>query len=477
MTSDSNRKVELVLLPGLGMGHLVPIVQFAQRIVDHDRRFSATILSIQVPGDSLVTAYAQSRATSSASLRFVDLPMVEPPSPDLFQTPIGFMSLFIQKLKPHVKHAITNLMSTRSESDSVILIIDTYCMTMIDVANELGIPCYLFFPSPAAFLGLMLHLPTLDQQITTEFHESGTMLEVPTFANSVHPLVLPSVLLSRTQDGYSWYLYHGRRYKETKGIILNTFQELEPFALNSFLGTHDIPPVYPVGPLVDTCGLNRPDSDQSHQDKVLKWLDHHPQSSVVFFCFGSLASISGAQVREIATGLERTGQRFLLSLRRPEAFESRDYTDPDEVLPNGFLERTAEVGLICGWVPHATILAHKAIGGLVSHCGWNSFMESLWYGVPVATWPVFGEQKMIALELVRELGLAVEMRSPAYMDGGDLVLAEEVERGVKGLMDGDGELRRKVKEINEKSRKVVMENGSSFVRMGELVEELMKANI
>ncbi|XP_059627753.1 UDP-glycosyltransferase 71K1-like [Cornus florida] len=148
--------------------------------------------------------------------------------------------------------------------------------------------------------------------------------------------------------------------------------------------------VYSVGPLVDHYGLNQPDSDWAHEDKVLNWLDHQLQSSMVFFYFGSLGSVRGAQLREIAIGLKRTGQRFLLSLRRPEAFESRDYTDLDEVLLNGFLERTAKTGLIYGWVPHVVILAHKAIGGLVSHCGWNSFMESLWYGVPVATWLVFG---------------------------------------------------------------------------------------
>ncbi|XP_059627752.1 UDP-glycosyltransferase 71K1-like [Cornus florida] len=244
--------------------------------------------------------------------------------------------------------------SCQSESDLLILVIDTFCTPMIDVANELGIPYYLFFPSSASYLGLLLHLPTLNQQITTEFYDSGT------------------------------------EYKETKGIILNTFQELEPWALNSFLGT-DVPPVYSVGPLVDNYGLNRLDSDRAQEDKVLNWLDHQPQSSVVFFYFGSLGGIRGAQLREIATGLERTEQRFLLSLRQPEAFESRDYTDLDEVLPNGFLERTAETGLICWWVPHMAILAHKAIGGLVSYYGWNSFIESLWYGVPIATWPIFGQ--------------------------------------------------------------------------------------
>jgi len=119
-----------------------------------------------------------------------------------------------------------------------------------------------------------------------------------------------------------------------------------------------------------------------------------------------------------------------------------------------------------------TILAHKAIGGFVSHCGWNSILESLWHGVPIATWPLYAEQQMNAFEMVKELGLAVEI-SLDYKEGSDLVLAEEVERGIKRLMDGENEVREKVKEMRKKSKMAVMENGSSYRSLGALIEELV----
>jgi len=109
----------------------------------------------------------------------------------------------------------------------------------------------------------------------------------------------------------------------------------------------------------------------------------------------------------------------------------------------------------------------------VSHCGWNSIVESLWYGVPIDTWPVYAEQQMNVFEMVRELGLAVEIRLD-YMMGGDLVRAEEVESGVTILMNNSDEIRRKVKEMSEMYRVALMDNGSSYTNLVSLIQELTK---
>ncbi|KAA8544717.1 hypothetical protein F0562_019579 [Nyssa sinensis] len=471
---DPILKAELVFIPAPGIGHLVSTTEFAQRLINHDRRFSATILNIQVPSSPLVGLYVRSRAASATGIRFIDLPMVDLPSPDLFQTPEGCISLYIQKHKPHVKHAVTNLISSESNTVSLAgLVIDMFCTSMIDVANELSIPCYLFFTSPAGFLGFMLHLPTLDIQTTGEFLDSGTELVIPSFFNSVHPLLLPTALLKREEDGYYWFLNHARKFRETDGIIVNTFEELEPHALRSISASgDDVPPIYPVGPLIDFTGPTKPESDPAHphhHEKIMNWLDHRPPSSVVLLCFGSMGSLSEAQVREIAGGLERTGFHFLWSLRQPPKIKTEhpsDYTcrNLEQVLPHGFIERTAKRGLVCGWVPQVAVLAHTAIGGFVSHCGWNSIMESLWHGVPIATWPIYGEQQMNAFEMVKELELAVEIRLD-HRNGGDMVLAEEIEKGLRRVMEGESDLRRKVKEMGEKSRKAVERNGSSYTSL------------
>ncbi|PON63503.1 UDP-glucuronosyl/UDP-glucosyltransferase [Parasponia andersonii] len=138
------------------------------------------------------------------------------------------------------------------------LFVDMFCTTMIDVAVELQFPSYLFFASPASFLSFMLDVPSLDSQLS---RNSVTELRVRGFVNSVPRSVLPTSVLKQG-DGYSWYLHHGRKFTETKGIIVNTFTELEPFVLDT-LSTSDVPKVYPVGSIMD---LNGP--AQWHPDRA-----------------------------------------------------------------------------------------------------------------------------------------------------------------------------------------------------------------
>ncbi|KAI6670981.1 hypothetical protein NL676_005866 [Syzygium grande] len=82
--------------------------------------------------------------------------------------------------------------------------------------------------------------------------------------------------------------------------------------------------------------------------------------------------------------------------------------------------------------PQAEVLGHAAIGGFVSHCGWNSILESLWHGVLIVTWPIYAEQQLNAFMMLKELGLAEELRldHKGHGVGGNLVQAEEIERAV-----------------------------------------------
>ncbi|KAK0605786.1 hypothetical protein LWI29_030714 [Acer saccharum] len=80
------------------------------------------------------------------------------------------------------------------------------------------------------------------------------------------------------------------------------------------------------------------------------------------------------------------------------------------------------------------------------------------------------EQQLNAFKMVKELGLAVEMRLDSRRDQSDLVMANEIAKSVRCVMDGDSEIRRKVKEMAEISRKSLMDGGSSFISIRQFID-------
>jgi hydroquinone glucosyltransferase len=195
---------------------------------------------------------------------------------------------------------------------------------------------------------------------------------------------------------------------------------------------------------------------------------------VVYVSFGSGGSLSLEQTTELAAGLEDSGQRFLWVVRVPDlTAESETATggnDDDMLawLPEGFLERTAGRGLaVTAWAPQVRVLSHPATAAFVSHCGWNSTLESMQAGVPMVALPLGAEQRMNAVILEREVGVA--LRPPAREDG--VVVCGEIAAAVKELLM-DGEKGRFVRcragDMQEEAARASLPEGSSCRALEEV---------
>ncbi|KAL4567448.1 hypothetical protein LXL04_023032 [Taraxacum kok-saghyz] len=414
-------------------------------------------------------------------ISFIELPQDK--TPPVSKAPMAAFTDFINSHCKYVRKIVGDKISQPGHDRVAGFVIDMFCTGMIDVANEFNVPTYVFFTSNAGFLGFKLFMQTLcdDQnQDLIELSNSDSTIPVPSFVKPVPTKVFPLVI--QTREGLDYVMSSARKLREAKAILVNTFMELETHAIDSLLEDTTIPPVYPVGPILNLEGSAEKSSEN---DDIITWLDSQPPSSVVFLCFGSMGSFDEIQVKEIAQGLERSGHRFLWSLRRPPSDQTTraptDFEDLGTVLPEGFLERTSGIGKVTGWVPQVAVLAHRSVGGFVSHCGWNSLLESLWFGVPSAAWPMYAEQQINAFEMVVELGLAAEIKLDYKKDlfnpkaNKVVVTAEEIESGVRRLME-DNDVRTQVKEMREKSRAAVVEGGSSYMSIGRLIQEF-KQNI
>ncbi|KAF2305934.1 hypothetical protein GH714_008988 [Hevea brasiliensis] len=405
------------------MGHLASTLEAAKLLLDRHHRLSITVLIIKRSSDTLVSSFVNSIAKSDR-IQFIELPNVDEGS-------LGFG--FIDKQIPHVKEAVFKL-TARPDLSLAGFVLDMFCTSIMDVAKEFGVPSYIFFTSGASFFGFMLYMQLIhdEQEVDpTQFKDSDG--ELPTI-------------------------------REAKGIMVNTFMELESYALNSLGDANsNIPPIYPVGPILSLEGDSHSHNVGPDGSKIMEWLDDQPPSSVVFLCFGSMGGFEMNQAKEIACALEQSGHRFLWSLRRPppkgKIELSADYQNFQEILPEGFLDRTAGIGKVIGWAPQVAILAHAAIGGFVSHCGWNSILESIWFGVPIATWPMYAEQQFNAFLMVTELGLGVEIKMDYRRESEIIVSAQDIERGIRCVMEHDSEIRKRVKEMSENSKKALKDDG------------------
>ncbi|CAL4994080.1 unnamed protein product [Urochloa decumbens] len=437
-----------VLRPIWGTGHLMPMLQACRRLLcQSSSNLSLTVLIMRPPTSEAEAEVAdlvhrEKEADIHGMIHFHNLPTIEYPS-NLLEMD-DYISELVQLYVPHVRAAIATLAAPVAG-----VVIDFFCTAVLDICHDLAIPSYVYFAANASTFALLLHLES-DK-------EMEGMVDVPGLP-PVPRSSLPLPLQDKTSMSYKWFVYHSRRYMEANGIIINTAAELEPAVLAA-IADH-APTIYPIGPVLSL----KPPAEEPHE--CVRWLDSQPPASVVLLCFGSMGSFSAPQVSEMARGLERSGQRFLWVLRGPPAAGEVHPTEAnlEELLPEGFLERTKRKGLV--WprmAPQKEILAHPAVGGFVTHCGWNSVLESLWFGVPMAPWPLYAEQHFNAFTLVSDLGVAVAMKMDRERD--NWVDSRELERAVNCLMgssDVGMKVRKKAIAMKDACRKALEKGGSSY---------------
>ncbi|MCE3216447.1 hypothetical protein HAX54_006585 [Datura stramonium] len=210
----------------------------------------------------------------------------------------------------------------------------------------------------------------------------------------------------------------------------------------------------------------------------LSWLDSQEPNSVVYICFGSMGRFSDAQLTEIALALEASDSSFLWVVRNGDKTQENDQKN---WMPTSFKGKmlTNNKGLIVrGWVPQLKILNHPAIGAFMTHCGWNSILESLTAGVPMLTWPLFAEQ-FYNEKLVEVLGCGVGVGAEVCHSTFDItdtiVKKENIEASVKMLMNASKKsetTRSRAKDVEATIKRAVEKGGSSYNHLTALIAEL-----
>ncbi|XP_076886029.1 UDP-glycosyltransferase 84B1-like [Bidens hawaiensis] len=376
----------------------------------------------------------------------------------------------MNSLRTHGPVNLSTLIRTHSLKFSCI-INTPFVPWAADVAAEFGVPCAMAWIQPCTIYQIYYCYYNNLNEFPTESNPNidVKLPGLPSFSRDELPsFVLPSNTFP-TFDSILKQVFHNLH--KIKWVLGNSFMELEKDVIKS---TNDPGrPFWPVGPLVPATLLGKTDNiggDLSGFDKLksederncLKWLDSQKPTSVVYISFGSLIFSSEKQIESIASGLKKANRPFVWVIKLPENEERRELKILDEI---------RKLGLIVKWSPQTAVLSHPSVGCFMSHCGWNSLVESVTAGVPVISCPQWTDQPTNAKLVTDVWKVGVRMNK----DSDGVFGWEEVARCVDEIMSGpiSEEFRKNAVELKTAALEAVADGGSSDKNLGLFVNEVV----
>ncbi|XVF75763.1 hypothetical protein PTKIN_Ptkin13bG0213300 [Pterospermum kingtungense] len=242
------------------------------------------------------------------------------------------------------------------------------------------------------------------------------------------------------------------------GNIYNTSKVIEGTYLELLGETMGGKKYWALGPFNPVRVPEKNNDSSVTRHYCLEWLDKQAINSVIYVSFGTTTTLDDEQIKELATGLRKSNQKFIWILREADKGDVFNGEIRRPELPKWYEESVKDMGLVVrDWAPQLEILAHPATGGFMSHCGWNSCMESITMGVPIGAWPVHSDQPRNAVLITKLLKVGISVKDWAHRD--EIVTAAMVEDAVKRLMGSkEGEdVRKRARELGGAVRRSVGE--------------------
>lgn len=293
---------------------------------------------------------------------------------------------------------------------------------------------------------------------------------IPGLENIFRLRDLPSICKVKDSNDplLQFFIQEAEAMKRASGLILNTFDGLESSIiskLNSmFTNTYAIGPLQGLvdtfidGPTSSSISPNA--SLRNEDNSCLTWLDSKPPRSVIYVSFGSLVTLSHQQLLEFWHGLVNSEKYFLWVIRIDSIIQDGIRNTPVE------LElATKERGFIINWAPQERVLSHEAIGGFLTHSGWNSTLEAMFSGVSMICWPLIADQHINSrcVEKLWEIGCDMK-------DVCDRLVVEKLVREVMDIKTDV--MTESTAEIAKVARDSVKEGGTSYCNLEKLIEDL-----
>ncbi|KAH1045208.1 hypothetical protein GYH30_026419 [Glycine max] len=474
-------QLNLIFLPYLSPGHLNPMVDTARLFARH----GASVTIITTPANALTFQKAiDSDFNCGYHIRtqVVPFPSAQLGLPDGAENLKDGTSLeILGKIVYGISMLQGQIEPLFQDLQPDCLVTDLLYPWTVESAAKLGIP-RLYFYSASYFASCATYF--IRKHKPHERLVSDTQkFSIPGLPHNIEMTTLQLEEWERTKNEFSdlmnaVYESESRSY----GTLCNSFHEFEGEYELLYQSTKGVKS-WSVGPVCASANTSGEEKvyrgqkeEHAQESEWLKWLNSKQNESVLYVNFGSLTRLSLAQIVEIAHGLENSGHSFIWVVRIKDENENGDnFLQEFEQK----IKESKKGYIIWNWAPQLLILDHPAIGGIVTHCGWNSILESVSAGLPMITWPMFAEQFYNEKLLVDVLKIGVPVGSKenkfwTTLGEVPVVGREEIAKAVVQLMgkEESTEMRRRARKLGDASKKTIEEGGSSYNNLMQLLDEL-----
>ncbi|KAA0043965.1 UDP-glycosyltransferase 73C3-like [Cucumis melo var. makuwa] len=466
-----------LLFPFMEQGHMIPMIDLAKLLALH----GAIITIFTTPINAARYHSVLSRAIHSGSqIHVVQVPFPGnkvglPEGCESAELLPSFRSMFTFFRATYLLYDPADELLQQLRPRPTAIISDCCHPWTLRLAHKHNIPRLVFYSLNCFFFLCQQDLGTKETLIRSiSDYEFVTLVEEFKFRKAQLP---------KFNDDFVAFMKESNEADMmSDGVILNVFEELEPkynAEYKKIFGSPDR--VWCVGPL-SLCNeskldrAERGDKASIDEHECTKWLDEQEPCSVVYVSLGSACNLVTAQHIELGLGLEALNKPFIWVIRKGNLTEEllkwlEEYDFEEKIKGRGFLIR--------GWAPQVLILSHSSIGSFLTHCGWNSSIEGIAAGVPMITWPLFGDQiynQTLIVEILKiGASVGVEMGMPwgEEEEKGVVVKREKVKEAIEMVMEGENraEMKQRCKELAEMAKRAVEEGGSSHRNLRLLIQK------
>lgn len=448
----------VLVVPFPAQGHVMPLIKLAYNLAYHG--IKVTFANSEFTEAKILAAMSDADK-EQCPIRLVTYSDGLESQPDE-RYGQGLMDSLSKVMPDNIEKLIKQINHSDNREPITCVIADLTVHWTLGVASKMGLKQVAVWPAGPACLALSLQIPQLIKTGVIDENGSPTKNEMISLSDEVSVLNSSELPWSipgnpKTQKNYLDFSLNVKKAVEKASVVLcNIFNELDSSSCAL------IPNILSIGPLPLVKKLNPSIGTLLSQDSTcLDWLDKQPSNSVIYIAFGSTAMFSQKQFNEVALGLELSGHSFLWVVR------SNIVNGSSPVYPDGFLERTASRGKVVEWAPQEKVLAHTSTSCFISHCGWNSTMEGLSYGVPFLCWPYFYDQCLNKSYIcdMWKVGLSLQYGKD------DIISRHEIKTKIDSLLTDEG-IKRNALKLMEDAKKSVNAGGSSYVNFKSLIKYL-----